>query len=72
MLHEGKLTQAYIDKLRRHFCEVNKCTEEEMLKEIVEAGDKNFRRSRYTYKIDFSRLKGIISETEACLELRKE
>lgn len=71
-LHEGKLTQTYIDKLRKHYCQVNNCTERDMIDEIVRAGDRNLRRSRYTYKLDFSRLRSIVKETEACLKIRKE
>ncbi len=71
LLHEGTYSQDYIDKLRRHYCEVNKCTVQDMINHIVEAGDKNMKRSRYQYKIDFSNLKTIIKEIEQCLNLRK-
>ena len=70
-LHEGKLSQTYIDKLRRHFCEINRCTEQDMINHIVEAGDRNLRRSRYRYKIDLSGLKRIVEEIDRCLALRK-
>lgn len=69
-LHEGTLTQKYIDKLRQHFCKVNKCTEADMIKHIVEAGDKNMKRGHSRYKIDVSRLKVIMEETDKCLKLR--
>jgi len=72
LLHEGTYSQDYIDKLRKHYCEVNKCPVEDMIKHIVEAGDKNMKRSRYRYKIDFSGLKRIIKETDKCLQLRSK
>ena len=55
LLHDGKFTQDYIDSLRKHFCEVNQCTEMDMIRHIVEAGDKNLKRSRYRYTIDFGK-----------------
>lgn len=70
LLHEGKLTQAYIDKLRKHYCGVNKCTEKDMIEHIVEAGEKNMRRSRYKYRLDLSGLKKIIKGIDKCLVLR--
>lgn len=72
LLHEGKFTQEYINHLRRHYCEVNKCTVEDMIKHIVEAGEKNMKRSRYKYKMDLSGLKKIVKETEDCLKMRRE
>lgn len=71
LLHEGTYTQDYVDKLRKHFCKVNRCTEKDMMKHIVKAGDRNMRRSRYTYHLDFSGLRNIVDETEACLKLKK-
>jgi len=68
--HEGKIPQSYIDQLRKHFCTVNGCTEQDMIDHIVEVGDKNQMRSRYRYKIDFSRVPQIIKETEKCIEMR--
>jgi len=41
-----------------------------MLRHIVAAGDRNMRRGRSRYKIDFSRLKSIMEETDKCLKLR--
>lgn len=70
LLHEGKYSQEYIDLLRKHYCEVNKCTVEDMIKHIVEAGEKNMRRSRYKYKLDLSGLKKIIEEIDKCILLR--
>lgn len=70
--HKGKLSQAYIDKLRKHYCRVNGCTELDMVNHIVEAGDKNMKRSRYRYRMDLSNLKKIVGDTDKCLKLRKE
>ena len=70
LYHEGKLTSGDIDHLREHFCRVNKCTEEDMIEHIVEAGDKNMKRGHSRYKIDFSKLKSIMEETSKCLKLR--
>ena len=72
LLHEGTYTQDYINKLRRHYCEVNECTEMDMIKHIVKAGDRNLVRSRYRYKIDFTRLKKILKEVDKCLALRSK
>lgn len=52
LYHEGKFSGDYIDRLRRHFCEVNKCSEQDMIKHIVEVGDKAWKR-KGTYRIVF-------------------
>jgi len=71
LLHEGKATQERKDYLVKHFCIVNQCTEEDMLNHTVETGKKNHWRSRFKYKIDFSRVNQIITETEKCIQRRK-
>jgi len=71
LLHEGKATQERRKYLVKHFCVVNQCTEEEMLNHTVEIGEKNHWRSRFKYKIDFSRVEEIIKETEKCIEMRR-
>lgn len=68
---EGKISRDYKDYLAKHFCEVNKCTEEDFLNHVVKVGKKNHWRSRFKYKIDFSRIKDILEETEKCLKMRK-
>ena len=70
MFHEGEFTQEEITSLEKHFCKVNKCSREDMLKHTVEVGEKNSKRRRYKYRIDFSNLKAIIEETDKCLKLR--
>ncbi len=71
LYHEGKNSQEDIDRLRKHFCKINKCTEADMIKHIVEIGDKNMKRGHSRYKIDFSGLKSIMEETDRCLKLRE-
>ena len=51
--HDGEYSRDYIEYLRKHFCEVNSCTEEDMTNHIVEKGEENLRRSRKKYRIDF-------------------
>ena len=53
--HSGELTEDYIKHLRGHFCEVNNCTEKDMIDHIVEKGREYLKRSRKNYKIDFGR-----------------
>ena len=64
LCHAGKLSQEYIDTLRRHFCRVNQCTEKVMMELIVKAGEKNTKRSKYRYKLNLSSLRGIVKNLD--------
>jgi len=54
---KGNYPADTIDRLTRHFCEVNQCTPEAFELHKVEAGELWLKRSRYDYRIDFGLFK---------------
>ena len=68
---EGKLTTEYKRALIDHFCKVNKCTLKDFENHVLDVGHKNWKRSKWHYKIDFSKVKSIIEEMQKVLDLRK-
>ena len=55
MVHQGVFPNDYLQKLTKHFCAVNECTEEEFLAHKVERGTSWEKRSKHKYKIDFGK-----------------
>ena len=54
-VHKGRLPSDYLDKLTKHFCEVNSCTVQEFEQHKFAVGNKNQKRFRFNYKIDFGK-----------------
>jgi hypothetical protein len=54
-VHNGKKPKDYLDTLEKHFCEVNKCSQDSSLRYRVKQGDLAQYRSKRKYTVDFDR-----------------
>jgi len=71
VVNRGQMPHSYLEKLKRHFCEVNNCAIEVFEEHRYQAGELWQKRSRKKYKLDWGKFSPERIEDE-WLKLQKK